>query len=83
MLVRTGGAAIAIQQIEAVIQRLSSDPVFRVQYCQNPDRTLEAYLSPDEMRALKGGDGHRFAQLGYGERWEDLTAALCGPNPAD
>ena len=76
---------IAIEQIETVIQRLSADKAFRVKYCQDPDAALEAYLSPEEIRAIKTGDGHRLTELGCGEKWEELTATLCGPErgPAD
>ncbi|GAC1328103.1 MAG: hypothetical protein NVS2B16_02160 [Chloroflexota bacterium] len=72
---------IAIHQIEDVIDRLSADAAFRTQYCQDPDATLEAYLSPDEIRAIKTGDAHRVAGLGCSDRWNQLTATLCGPYP--
>src|SRR5947209_2210364 len=72
---------IAIEQIETVIGRLTHDKAFRVKYCQDPDATLEAYLTPEEIRAIKTGDGHRLGQLGGDLKWADLTAALCGPNP--
>jgi hypothetical protein len=64
--------AIAIEQIETVIGRLSNDKAFRVKYCQDPDRTLETFLTPEEIRAI-----------GCGQHWENLTAALCGPHPID
>ena len=67
--------------MDLVIQRLSRDKAFRVKYCEDPDGTLEAYLSPEEIRAIKTGDGHMLTQLGCGERWEELTATLCGPHP--
>jgi hypothetical protein len=70
---------MALQQIETVIQRLRTDTEFRAQYCQDPDGTLRAYLTPEEIRAIKTGDGHRLTELGCGEKWEELTATLCGP----
>jgi len=73
--------AIATEQIDAVIARLVNDKAFQMEYCRNPDAALEAYLTPDEIRAIKTGDGHRLAQLGCGESWPKLTAALCGPDP--
>ncbi len=73
--------AIATPQIEAVIERLATDRAFRVKYCQDPEGTLEMYLTPDEIRAIKTGDGHRLGQLGCDESWDRLTAALCGPDP--
>jgi hypothetical protein len=75
--------AIAIAQFETVIGRLMHDKSFRVNYCQDPDGTLETYLSPEEIRAIKTGDGHRLTLLGCGEQWEELHAALCGRHPAD
>jgi len=82
-LVQAGGVAIATAQIDAVIQRLSADPEFRVRYCQDPDKALESYLSPEEIRAIKTGDGHRLGQLGSDGKWADITTALCGPHPGD
>lgn len=76
-----GRCAIAVEQLDAVIYRLSSDRAFWVKYCQDPDGTLESYLTPDEIRAIKSGDGHQLEQLGAGEKWERLTQALCGPHP--
>jgi len=73
--------AIATQQIQEVIDRLVVDTAFRTKYCQDPDGTLEAYLTPEEIRAIKTGDGHRLVQLGCGDRWAGLTQALCGPHP--
>jgi hypothetical protein len=81
-MTRTGEViTIAIESFDTVIQRLSRDRAFRVKYCENPDATLEGYLSPEEIRAIKCGDGHRLAQLGAGEKWEDLLKVLCGPHP--
>jgi hypothetical protein len=74
--------AIAVEQIEAVIGRLAHDKAFRVKYCQDPDSTLEAYLTPEEIRAIKTGDGHRLTLMGC-EKWDELHAALCGSLPAD
>lgn len=78
-------STIAIQHIETVIQLLTTDKTFRVQYCQDPDGTLERYLTPDEIRAIKTGDGFRLTELGCGEKWEELTATFCGggSGPAD
>jgi hypothetical protein len=70
-------------QIETVLQRLCTDKAFRVKYNQDPDRALEAYLSPEEIRALKCGDGHLLQQLRTDCNWEDALAALCGPHPGD
>ena len=75
--------AIATQHFETVIGRLTRDKAFRMKYCQDPDGTLSAYLSPEEIRALKTGDGHRLGLLGAGDSWHELTAALCGPDPGD
>lgn len=75
--------AIAIEQFETVVGRLSRDKAFRVKYCQNPDTTLEAYLTPEEIHAIKTGDGHRLHLMGCGDKWEELTSALCGPQPID
>jgi hypothetical protein len=63
------------------VTRLVNDQAFQTQYRQNPDATLEAYLTPDEIRAIKTGDGHRLTEWGCGEQWPLLTAALCGPDP--
>ena len=72
---------MATPQIEAVIDRLSSDKAFRVKYCQDPDGTLRAYhLTPDEIRHIKTGDD-RLLEVIDGERWDELVKALCGPNP--
>jgi hypothetical protein len=76
-------SAIAIEQLETVIARLSRDKAFRVKYCQDPDGTLEAYLTPEEIRAIKTGDGHLLALMGCSEHVENLTAAFAGPHPAD
>jgi hypothetical protein len=75
--------AIAIVQLETVIARLTRDRAFRVEYCQDPDGALQAYLTPEEIRAIKTGDGHRLALMGCSEHVEDLTAAFAGPHPAD
>lgn len=72
---------IAIQQIEEVINRLSTDKAFRMKYRQNPDTALETYLSPEEIHAIKTGDGYWLAAMGCGNRWGELTAALCGSDP--
>lgn len=73
--------AIATPQIEAVIDRLSSDKAFRVKYCQDPDGTLEAYhLTPDEIRAIKTGDDRLMSSIAA-NKWEELVHALCGPDP--
>lgn len=74
-------SAIATPQIEAVIERLSTDQAFRMQYCQDPDTTLSVYhLTPEEIYAIKTGDD-RISQLLEGEKWEGLIHALCGPDP--
>lgn len=73
--------AIATEQIETVVARLVNDKTFQMEYRRNPDAALEAYLTPDEIRAIKTGDGHLLSELGGGEQWPQLTAALCGPDP--
>ncbi|HEX6506341.1 MAG TPA: hypothetical protein VF221_01800 [Chloroflexota bacterium] len=73
--------AIAIQQIESVIMRLTKDASFRIKYCQDPDKALESYLSPEEIRAIKTGDGYALGSAADGARWQELTAALCGSDP--
>jgi len=73
--------AIAVAQIETVIERLMKDPAFRAKYCQDPDGTLAAYLTRDEIHAIKTGDGRLLGQLGRSPRWQELSAALCGPDP--
>jgi hypothetical protein len=76
-----GGDAIAVEQIEAVMERLTGDRAFRVKYCQDPDETLAAYrLTPDEVRAIKAGDD-RLSHLVAEEKWEEFIKALCGPYP--
>jgi hypothetical protein len=75
--------AIATEQLETVVGRLTRDKAFRIKYCQDPDGTLESYLTPEEIRAIKTGDGHALHLLGCGDRWEELNAALCGPQPPD
>jgi hypothetical protein len=73
--------AIATPQIEAVIERLSTDSAFRVKYCHDPDGTLGSYrLTPDEIRAIKSGDD-RLLELIEGEDWDRLIVALCGADP--
>lgn len=72
---------IAAEQIETVIQRLTQDKAFFVNYCQDPDSTLGSYLTPAEIRAIKTGDGHQFEVRGYGDTWQKITETLCGPNP--
>jgi hypothetical protein len=75
--------AIATPQIEAVIERLSTDRAFRVKYCQDPDRTLRAsHLTPDEIQAFKTGDNHLMGLIADG-KWEEFIHALCGHNPGD
>lgn len=76
-------SAIAIVQLETVIARLTRDKAFRARYCQDPDATLEAYLTPEEIQAIKTGDGHWLAKMGCSEHMENLTAAFAGPHPAD
>lgn len=76
-------STIASEHIQAVIGRLTHDKAFRVKYCQDPDRALEMYLTPEEIQAVKTGDGHQLALMGCAERVEDLTAAFCGPHAAD
>jgi len=73
--------AIAIDQIENVIDRLTKDQTFRRKYCQDPDGTLAEYLTPTEIRAVKSGDGQLLGQLGKSRRWQELAAGLCGPAP--
>jgi hypothetical protein len=72
---------VAIDQLDAVIQRLSRDASFRRKYCVDPDSALRHYLSPSEIRIIKSGDGQQLHALGAGHKWEELTAALCGPHP--
>ena len=74
---------MAAQQIETVVGRLARDKTFRVQYCQDPDRTLESYLTDEEIVAIKTGDGHRLELLGCGDQWEELTTVLCGAQAVD
>lgn len=74
---------MAVDHIETVIGRLTRDKAFRMKYCQDPDGTLEAYLTPEEIKAIKTGDGHSLHLMGCNESLEQLTAALCGPHPAD
>lgn len=73
--------AIAIEQVENVIDRLTKDQTFRRKYCQDPDGTLAEYLTPAEIRAVKTGDGQLLGQLGKSLRWQELAAGLCGPDP--
>jgi hypothetical protein len=73
--------AIATQEIETVVQRLSADPEFRLRYSQDPDGALRSYLSPEQIQAIKTGDGHKLQQLGCGGQWDKLVATLCGPDP--
>jgi hypothetical protein len=82
-LLRAGGDTIAVGQIETVIGRLTQDKGFRVKYCQDPDGALEGYLTPEEIRAVKTGDGHRLETLGGGGYWQQLNDALCGPQASD
>lgn len=74
--------AIVTPPIEVVIQRLAADKAFRMKYSQDPDGTLEAYLSPEEIKAVKTGDGHQLLVLLDGRQWEALNAALCGDSAA-
>ncbi len=74
---------MAVEQIETVIGRLTHDRAFRVKYCDDPDGTLETYLTPEEIRAIKTGDGHHLEVLGAGTYWQQLNDALCGPQPTD
>jgi len=73
--------AIATLPLDTVIDKLSHDRAFRLKYCQSPDRALENFLSPDEIRAIKTGDGHAFDCAGQGEAFRRLTETLCGPDP--
>ena len=73
--------AIATQHIDTVIARLSNDRAFRMRFCQDPDAALESYLTPEEIRAIKTGDGYMLYRLGAGDRWEQLTEVLCGHDP--
>jgi len=75
--------AIAIDQVETVIGRLSGDKAFRIKYCQDPDGTLESYLTPEEIRAIKTGDSHSLDQMGCGDKWVEFVSAFCGRHPAD
>jgi hypothetical protein len=52
-----------------------------VKYSEDPDATLEAYLSPEEIRAIKTGDGHKLLQMGCEGQWDELVRTLCGPAP--
>jgi hypothetical protein len=70
-----------MEQLDTVIEKLSDDTSFRLRYCQDPDKTLAGYLNPEAIRAIKTGDGHRLAGLGSADKWEQLTKALCGPDP--
>ncbi len=72
---------MAIQHVHEVIDRLTEDKAFRMKYCKDPDSTLGAYLNMEEIRAIKTGDGHSLTRMGCGEKFGDLTAALCGENP--
>jgi hypothetical protein len=73
--------AIAIEQIETVIDRLTKDKAFRAKYCRDPDGTLAEYLTPDEIHAIKTGNGELLGQLGKSARWQELSAGLCGADP--
>jgi hypothetical protein len=73
--------AIAIDQVELVIDRLMKDKAFRRNYCQDPDGTLSAYLTPNEIHAIKSGDGRLLGHLGNSPRWQELSARLCGTDP--
>jgi hypothetical protein len=68
--------------METVIGRLTYDKAFRVKYCQDPDGTLEMYLSPEEIHAIKTGDGHSLSMMGC-ERVPELLASLCTNTPHD
>ena len=72
--------AIATQQIENIIGRLANDKSFRVKYCQDPDGTLESYLSPEEIRMIKSGDGHCLSRTGCAHG-DELFASLCSEVP--
>lgn len=74
---------MAAQEIDSVIARLARDRAFRQKYCQDPDRALEAYLSPEEIRAIKTGDGLSLQRMGAGKGWDEFTQELCTQSPAD
>lgn len=57
------------------------DRSFRQKYCQDPDGTLAAYLTPDEIQAIKSGDGWLLGQYGRSRRWQEWAAGLCGSDP--
>jgi hypothetical protein len=73
---------MAVEQVESVIGRLTRDKAFRLKYCQDPDATLEAYLSPEEIQAIKTGDGHTLSSMGC-KKWDELLASLCMEVPSD
>lgn len=74
---------MATEQVETVITRLTQDKAFRIKYCQDPDGTLESYLSPEAIQAIKTGDGHRLTGMGAGDSWEAFTLNLCMQSPSD
>jgi hypothetical protein len=73
---------VVVSSLEAVIGRLSRDRAFRVKYCQDPDGTLSSYLTPEEIRAIKTGDGHGLTRMDP-DFWSELTASLCADQPCD
>jgi hypothetical protein len=73
---------MAVDQLETIIGRLAHDKAFRVKYCEDPDAALQAYLSPQEIKAIKSGDGHTRTGIRSG-RWDEMLASLCKEVPAD
>jgi hypothetical protein len=73
--------AIAIEQVESMVDRLTKDQTFRRKYCQDPDGTLAEYLTPAEIRAIKTGDDQQLGHLSRSPRWRELSAGLCGVDP--
>lgn len=71
-------------QLSAVVDRLQHDTSFRSQYCSDPDSALSAFsLTPDEVHALKTGDGLPAERVGCGQQWDSFVRTLCGPDPGD
>jgi hypothetical protein len=73
---------MAIEHVETVIGRLTNDRAFRLKYCEDPDAALQMYLSPEQIKAVKSGDGHTLSCMGS-DRWDELFASLCREVPAD
>lgn len=61
--------------VESVVNKAMTDESFRKQLKENPDTALRGFdLTPEEIAALKTGDGSKLHDLGVDERISKMVS---------